>query len=790
MNKYCPLFLSLLICTAFLTKAQCIATYPHTETFEAAPTWTAGGSNSDWAWGTPTKSTINSAGGGLKSWCVAGLAGSAYNNSEQSFIKSPCYNFSALTYPYVSFKIFWESEWLYDGASLQYSTNNGTTWTTVGAFGDPVNCMTQNWYTKTNITYLAWVTPSNKNGWSGNSQSTSGSCQGGNGSAGWVTAKHCLNGLAGQSNVIFRFTFGSGSTCNNFDGFAIDDFTIDNAPANAPALTYTCNSFTAINPPCPTPSTYLWNFGDPLSGTSNTSTLNNPTHNFSSAGIYTVSLTTSGGPCNAPGTTTQTISVIGFSVTSSSNVTCFGGNDGTANVSASFGTPNYTYTWLPTGGNSNSTSTLSVGNYTVLVKDAMGCTKSGTISITQPSSLTIVSTQTNVSCFNGNDGIINASVTGGTGAYTYTWLPNNVNSNTLGSLTLGTYTCLVKDANMCLASKIISVSQPTAPLVVTAFSSSIACGISAGSATINANGGTPLYTYTWLPSGGNMSTASNLSAGSYTCIIADANQCATTTTLSIAQGLQVFATVPNYSACANEHVVITATASGGDGGPYSYLWNLGGVNTSSINVYSSTTLNYSVITTDASGCSSAPAPTQLFIYNTLQARFNPSEYEVFITEPIVLFTDVSEGNPTSWYWSVATLASSTLQNVSYHFPTEGSYQVQLVVTDSKGCKDSISELIKVNAEVTFYVPNSFTPNGDNLNDVFMAQGTGWNESTFQLKIYNRWGELVFNTNDYKNGWDGKLKNKILPNDVYTWKLEVADQKNKLHQHIGHVSLIN
>lgn len=86
--------------------SQCVTTFPYSENFEAAPAWTVAGVNSDWAWGTPAHPILNSAGGGTKSWCVGGLTGSFYNFSQQSTLTSPCFNFSTLSYPWISLKIF------------------------------------------------------------------------------------------------------------------------------------------------------------------------------------------------------------------------------------------------------------------------------------------------------------------------------------------------------------------------------------------------------------------------------------------------------------------------------------------------------------------------------------------------------------------------------------------------------------------------------------------------------------------------------------------------------------
>jgi hypothetical protein len=290
-----------------LVLAQCatpITSFPYTEGFESGPAnWFSGGINDDWAWGSPNKSLIQSAGGGSSCWVTGGLNGSFYSFGQRSWVQSPCFDFSLVSYPFVSFKIWWESENIYDGTTFQYSIDNGITWLNVGTDSDPVNCLNENWFNQNNITALTNLA-SPKHGWAGTMLPTSGSCNGGNGISSWVTAKHCMTNLSGQPQVIFRFAFGSGTICNAFDGFAFDDVYIGEAPPNQTDFSYNCTTnsleyqFQAIGALCP--DTYSWNFGDPASGVNNTSNIPNPVHQFSAPGSYTVSLNETG-PCNAPG---------------------------------------------------------------------------------------------------------------------------------------------------------------------------------------------------------------------------------------------------------------------------------------------------------------------------------------------------------------------------------------------------------------------------------------------------------------------------------------------------------
>jgi uncharacterized repeat protein (TIGR01451 family) len=179
---------------------------PYFEDFENGEGgWTASGANSTWALGTPAKAVIIGAASGVNAW-VTSLDG-IYALDEQSQVTGPCFDLSALTNPVIELSTWWNSEFSWDGAVLQSSTDGGNTWDPVGAFGDP-----DNWYTDNTIN---GAPGGQQEGWTGR-DSTS------NGSSGWVISHHLLDGLAGNTGVILRVAFGSDGSVAD-DGFAFDD---------------------------------------------------------------------------------------------------------------------------------------------------------------------------------------------------------------------------------------------------------------------------------------------------------------------------------------------------------------------------------------------------------------------------------------------------------------------------------------------------------------------------------------------------------------------------------------
>jgi gliding motility-associated-like protein len=704
--------------------AQCISTYPALETFESGPVWTVNGVNSDWMWGTPAHPTINTAGGGIKSWCVGGLSGTFYNFSEQAWIQSPCYNFSALNYPWVSFKIFWECEHQWDGVVLQSSINGGTTWQNVGAFGDPVDCNTANWFNYGNITWLNSLPSAQRQGWTGRIGPTAGTCAGGFGSGGWVVAKHCLTGLANQPNVIFRFLMGSGTTCNSYDGLAFDDFYVSEGMAHAPDFSVTCTgagnfNFTAITPSCPVTSSYTWNFGDPGSGALNTSNLANPNHVFSTSGIFTITLTTAGGGCNPPGSITHTLSVSSVSnAVVSQSINCFGGT-GNASVSVISGPGPFGYTWSPSGGNSATSTAVPAGTYSVSISDGNGCVYIKTVTITQPPILTAAMSSSNVSCNGGNNGSATVTASGGTPGYTYNWTPSGGTSSVASGFGVGSYTCTITDNHGCTVTAVAVISQPAA-LTAVVSSSNATCGMLNGSATVTAGGGTPGYTYSWTPSGGTSSVATGLGAGNYTCLITDNKGCTVTAIVPIIQPVSMSVTVSSVNVSCNggNNGAATVIVSGGTN-PYSFTWSPApGMGQGTGTVSGLIAQVYTVQISDAQQCSTVisvpisqpPALTVIMSSSNVSCN-GGNNGSATVT--------ASGGTPGYTYnWTPSGGTSSVAANLS-----AGSYTA--TITDNHGCTVTAVAVISQPPVLTAIMSSSnISCNGANNGSATVTAGGG------------------------------------------------------------------
>lgn len=244
------------------------------------------------------------------------------------------------------------------------------------------------------------------------------------------------------------------------------------------------------------------------------------------AGVYNCTITNSCG-----NTTIQTITItqptaLTSSISSQTNNLCNGGSTGSATISVNGGTSAYSYSWSPSGGTSNSITNLSAGTYSCTITDGNSCSIVQNVTISQPNAIvpTIVS-QSSVSCNGQTDGQVTISANGGTGGLSYLWLPGGQTSTTLTNLNPGNYFCTVSDANGCSQNQTVTITEPDL-ISINSTQSNVSCnGLTDGTANISISGGTAPYSINWLPSGGTNTSITNLSEGTYSCAIVDANGC-------------------------------------------------------------------------------------------------------------------------------------------------------------------------------------------------------------------------------------------------------------------------
>ena len=319
-----------------------------------------------------------------------------------------------------------------------------------------------------------------------------------------------------------------------------------NSPVNA-------GSTLSLSASTITGATYNWYGPSTYSSASQNPTITNVT--TANAGTYSVTATKNG--CTSVAGT-MPVSVTTFSITANTNsVTCYGGNDGAASVSVSGGQSPYTYAWSTAPVQTDQAIfSLYAGTYSVTISDANSASSVATVTINQPSQITIITSQTSISCYGGSNGIAHSIVSGGgISPYSYSWntFPVQTTANA-GNLSAGNYTVTVKDANGCTKTNSVTVTQPTA-LTVSMTIVNSDCGITDGSAKANVSGGTASYSYLWNNSQ-TTQTISNIGSGNYSVTVTDAKGCTINTTTAVGIipsnfNLAFSATIQNGSAPFN-----------------------------------------------------------------------------------------------------------------------------------------------------------------------------------------------------------------------------------------------
>lgn len=407
------------------------------------------------------------------------------------------------------------------------------------------------------------------------------------------------------------------------------------------------------------------------------------------AGTYTVTIT----DANTCSIQKQAIitepNAIVTSITSQTNVLCFGNNTGSATILASGGTGILSYSWdtIPVQTTAAATG-LIAGTYHLTVTDANSCSKVQEVIITQPSAglSSTISNLTNVSCFGGNNGNAKASVSGGTAPYSYSWntVPVQTSATATG-LKAGDYTVLILDLNGCSTSTAVTIIEPIGMTAsITAQTNVFCSGNSTGSAAVTATGGTLPYTYSWNTTPVQTSDmALNLPMGTYTVTITDAKGCTATTQATITEPNSIVTSIAsqiNVDCFGNNTGAVSISASGG-AGILSYSWDTTPVQTTpSLTGLIAGTYNLTV--TDANNCVknqtvNISQPADILITTNLEkdiSCFGAANGQISIS--------VTGGSGIYTYsWTKNGTPFPGLSNLTNLSP--GTYQV--TVNDSNNC---------------------------------------------------------------------------------------------------------
>lgn len=499
------------------------------------------------------------------------------------------------------------------------------------------------------------------------------------------------------------------------------------------------------------------------------------------------------------------------------SVSCFGFGDGVITIDAPLGV---SFT-IDNGANQITNATgffdgdpatgtdpdmLPVGLYNITVTDAQGCEAYTNVTIYQPDSL-IVSLGLDITICTNIPIILSPGITGGTQAYSYQW--GGSGTGTQPTITINqtqdeSYDVTVTDANGCTASDTKNVFV-IPPMLVDPIVDDTICPGEDITYSATAQFGDQPYYFTWSVDNftDTVNTVTFTPTQSVTPLTLNAkDNCGTDTSITVNvywYDYPSFDVIGATDGCVEHTVNLENTMAAFAAS--NCFWDFGDGNTSTscgnvthtyteAGIYS---VSLSFETVD--GCVLDSVFTDLIeVYDLPEANFTWAPTDATIMNPTVNFTNLSVGADT-YAWNFGGYGSSTDENPTFVFPGDSARSYYTCLTafanhPTVTCVDNFCAEVKIKEDFLLYVPNAFTPDGDPFNQTFKAIITGIDVYDFEMLIFDRWGELIFESHNKEVGWDGTFQGNLVQDGVYVWKIklkieDVDDRKT----YFGHVSVL-
>lgn len=345
--------------------------------------------------------------------------------------------------------------------------------------------------------------------------------------------------------------------------------------------------------------------------------------------------------------------------------------------------------------------------------------------------------------------------------------------DTLGGLVAGTYTVTVTDGVGCETSLNVVIDEPEL-LVPNAGVIHILCnGYDDGKAYASPTGGVTFangtYQYSWTdPNLQTTDTINWLAPGAYTVSVTDAQNCVSTETVSVTEPLPLILTLSSGAdTCLYQNGGVRASMQGGTK-PYIYQWN---EIRDSLHYETNDALNwnyidglshgmYNVLVTDSNGCTTE-GEIEVGLINPPHSQFMSRSKPTEFTDPEVQFVNESTAALT-YEWQFGDGNVSYEENPLHAYDTSGVFLVMLIAYNEPqyGCADTSFQYMEVDPLFTFYIPNGFTPDEDGLNDTWGPVGQSFEYESYNVQVYDRWGKLIWQTDNPEVQWDGKMRSSL------------------------------
>lgn len=516
-----------------------------------------------------------------------------------------------------------------------------------------------------------------------------------------------------------------------------------------------------------------------------------PTVTVNQPGLYNFILRETSSIC---GISRDTVRILVLDTTVSAQVTppsCSGSVDGQLEILSPYANTfsiDNGLTWQAQALFSN----LQAGIYPICASLPFGCQTCSTATITNPNSLQLTATNDTVICQNGTATI--QALGEGPFSYTYYWQGlSSANSSVeiQSSQDTSIFVFAVSDFG-CYTDTVEVLVMINPPLSASLTPSQSICHNAAAilSAVASGGNGGP-YTFNWQSISATQGLSSNITVSpeELTTYVVQISDGCESTPLSLSSQISIIEITPlieasSYTACEPAMFFLTNLTPVDQ--VQSLLWEINGIEFTNNNEILLSSLmagvyDVSLVLTTPEGCVDStiyqdyltvfPKPVASFMYS-------PSELNMFNTNTVLINTS-SESDQLSWSVPMGLPSSSTEAIFPISFPDgiSGNYEVSLQVVSENGCVDSITQIVQVKPDILIYAPNTFTPDGDEHNNLWYIQTNGIDIYNYNLKILNRWGETIWLSTDPNEKWDGYYMGNPIQEGAYSWFLMVKDPEN-------------
>ncbi len=489
-------------------------------------------------------------------------------------------------------------------------------------------------------------------------------------------------------------------------------------------------------------------------------------------------------------------------------VSCNGGNDGSAslNVTTPLDNPSYEWPTIPIQTGTSATN-LSAGTYFVTLTDSSLDCDFAVLEVdvgeSEALDASLAGASGQVSCQGGNDGVLEIQLDGGSGPFTYNW--SNGPSNAMNSdLMAGNYTVTVTDNLGCTTTASFEVTQPDA-LVLNATTSDyngfgVSCtGGDDGEIDLEVAGGTIPYTYNWS-NGAISENNTNITAGTYTVTVTDFNGCSDSLVVGLNQPTVLQTQLNNIPTTCFESSDGSIVIEGMSGAVPPYSWSLNGedyimVDTFPIIIPNQTRGQKEIFFLDAVGCI-YPNLIEVASPDSLTVEILPDDVFLDLGDEVDISFLTNSTDSFDFVWTATYGLECDTCAFFTHQPLQTTGFTLSLTEKTTGCQATGNAIIRVVEDDFVFVPNIFTPNDDGFNDrlsVYVKKDAVTRIISF--RVFNRWGGQVysvydnFDVNDINVGWDGIFEGKRAPSGVYVYAVEVEYINGKIETFSGDVTLV-